>query len=146
MALTSRVIISNVLGLVGAVAGGVLGYYIFLWLIDQGFYGLMIPGALLGLGCGLLSGHASQVRGVLCGIAAVFLGMFSEWHFKWFADDPSFGYLVTHFHQKATLTIVMLVLGAFFAYWLGKDAGFLRLTGGRPLVGSGPSQSPPSSN
>ena len=50
MAVTSRVIISNILGLIGAVAGGVLGYYIFMWIVDQGFYGLMIPGALLGPG------------------------------------------------------------------------------------------------
>lgn len=136
MAVTSRMILSNILGLIGAVAGGVLGYYLFLWMIDQEFYGLMIPGALLGLGCGLLSGHVSHVRGLACAVAAVFLGMFSEWHFRWFKDDESFGYLITHFHQKTPLTIVMLVAGAFFAYWLGKDAGFRRLSGGRDLTAS----------
>jgi hypothetical protein len=131
MAVTSRQITSNLLGLVGAVVGGVIGYYIFLWMVDQGFYGLMIPGALLGLGCGLLSQHVSHPRGVLCALAAIFLGMFAEWHFKWFVPDDSFGYLVTHFHQKQQLTLIMLALGAFFAYWLGKDAGFARLAGGQ---------------
>ena len=63
MAVTSRQITSNLLGFIGAVVGGVLGYYTFLWIVDQGFYGMMIPGALLGLGCGLLSQHASHSEG-----------------------------------------------------------------------------------
>ncbi len=130
MAVTSRQITSNLLGLVGAVVGGVLGYYIFLWIVDQGFYGLMIPGALLGLGCGLLSQHISHIRGALCAVAAIFLGMYAEWHFRWFVADDSFSYLVTHFYQKQYLTLIMLVLGAFFAYWLGRDGGFGRISGG----------------
>ena len=40
-----HLIISNVLGLVGAIVGGVLGFYTFGWLFHYGFYGLMIPGA-----------------------------------------------------------------------------------------------------
>ena len=51
----SRYLISNLLGLVGAIAGGVLGFYTFGWLSRQGFYGLIIPGAFLGLGCSLLA-------------------------------------------------------------------------------------------
>ncbi len=34
-----RYLISNLLGLVGAVIGGVLGFYTFRWLHGQGFYG-----------------------------------------------------------------------------------------------------------
>ena len=49
-----RHLISNLLGLVGAIIGGVLGFYTFGWLFYYGFYGLMIPGAFLGLGCSLL--------------------------------------------------------------------------------------------
>lgn len=39
-----RQLISNLLGLVGAGIGGVLGFYTFGWLVGQGFYGPMIPG------------------------------------------------------------------------------------------------------
>jgi hypothetical protein len=145
MAVTTRQITSNILGLIGAVAGGVLGYYIFLWILDQGFYGLMIPGALLGLGCGLLSRHASQLRGVLCGAAGLVLGMYAEWSYRVFKPDGSFGYLVTHIYQKRPLTLVMLALGALFAYWLGKDGGFLRLPGGQRQAASARKlDSPPS--
>ena len=51
----TRLLISNMLGLVGAIIGGVLGFYTFAWLEDKGFYGLAIPGAFLGLGCGMLA-------------------------------------------------------------------------------------------
>ena len=61
--------------------GGVLGFYTFRWLLGQGFYGLMIPGAFLGLGCSLLAQHPSVVRGVFCGIAAFALSQFTEWYF-----------------------------------------------------------------
>jgi len=129
MAVTTRQITGNILGLIGAAVGGVLGYYIFLWLIHQGFYGLMIPGALLGLGCSLLSEHQSQLRGVLCAVAGLVLGMYSEWHFEWFKPDDGFAYLATHIHQKGLVTLLMLALGAFFAYWLGKDAGQRQVSG-----------------
>ena len=146
MALTSRVIISNILGLVGAVAGGVLGYYIFGWLVRHHLYGMMIPGGLLGLGCGMLSQHPSQLRGSLCALLALTLGVFLEWKFFPFIADESLAYFLTNITSVNLVSLVMIVAGAFFAYWLGKDAGFLRLTGGRPLVVSGPGPNPPSSN
>ena len=120
MAITSRQITSNLLGLVGAVAGGVLGYYIFLWLVHQGFYGLMIPGGMLGLGCGLLSQHRSLIRGALCAVAGLVLGMYAEWHFEWFrAPNDNFAYLVTHIHQKGPVTLLMLALGALLCVLAG---------------------------
>lgn len=128
MALISKTLISHFLGLIGAVAGGVLGYYTFMWIVGQGFYGLMIPGGLLGLGCGLLSQDSSQVRGVLCAVAAAMLGLFTEWRFAPFNADPSFTYLVQHVTELRQITLIMLFFGAFFAYWLGKDAGFRRLS------------------
>ena len=47
MAVTTRQITSNILGLIGAAVGGVLGYYTFQWIFDHGFYGMMIPARLL---------------------------------------------------------------------------------------------------
>ena len=40
--------------LLGAVIGGLLGYVVFFWLAHQGFYGLVVPGGLLGIGAGLI--------------------------------------------------------------------------------------------
>ncbi len=57
-----RLVISNLLGLAGAAVGGVLGFYIFGWMFERGWYGLMIPGAFLGLGCSMLARHPSLAR------------------------------------------------------------------------------------
>jgi hypothetical protein len=48
--------------LVGAAAGGALGYLTFHWGLGQGFYAPMLPGASLGLGCYGLSRHPSRPR------------------------------------------------------------------------------------
>ena len=76
----SRYLISNLLGLVGAALGGVAGFYVYRWILNQGFIGGMIPGAFLGLGCSLLARHPSLARGVVCGVAGLMLGFFTDWY------------------------------------------------------------------
>ncbi len=118
-----RHLVSNLLGLVGAIVGGVLGFYTFGWLVYYGYYGLMIPGAFLGLGCSLAASHPSMIRGLLCGIAAVGLAIFTEWKYWPFAADESFSFLVTHLTSKGPVTLLMIGVGAFIAFWVGKDSG-----------------------
>jgi len=119
----SNRVVDGAAGALGALAGATLGYYTFQWLYQQGFYGMMIPGALLGLGCGLASRSPSPARGAVCAVAALALGLFVEWKFFPFNADPSFGYLLSHVSELRGVTLLMLVAGAGFAYWLGKDAG-----------------------
>jgi hypothetical protein len=126
MGVTSREITSNILGLMGAAAGGVLGYYTFQWLLGYSLYGMMIPGGFLGLGCGLLARHASQLRGLLCAILALCLGVFMEWKFFPFVADGSLGYFLRNIASVSPVSLAMIAAGGFFAYWLGRDAG-LRL-------------------
>jgi hypothetical protein len=145
MAVTARQITSCFLSLVGAVTGGVLGYYIFRWIYHHGFYGMMVPGALVGLGCGLVAQHSSHIRGVICAVAALGLGLFTEWNFFPFVDDKSLGFFLKNIPALSPVTLLMIALGAFFAYWLGKDAGFLRLSGGQRLTSPGRDQDHPSS-
>ena len=118
-------LISNLLGLIGAIIGGVLGFYTFGWLEDHGFYGLAIPGAFLGLGCGLLSQHSSIPRGILCAFAALGLSLFTEWYFhQRFLVNNSFSYMVAHLTEKSPVTLLMMGIGTAIAFWVGKDAGF----------------------
>ncbi len=119
-----RNLISNLLGLLGAIIGGVAGFYTFQWLWGHGFYGLMIPGAFLGLGCSLLARHPSIGRGVACGISALGLSLFTEWYFSWFKDDPSFRYFLMHVKDLSPVTLLMIGIGSLIAYWVGKDGGF----------------------
>jgi hypothetical protein len=127
----SRYLISNVLGLVGAIAGGVLGFYTFQWLLGQSFYGLIIPGAFLGLGCSLLARHTSRARGIVCGIAALGLGLYTEWRFFPFVADDSLSYFLRNLSGLKPVTMLMTAIGTVVAFWLGGDAGFPGLGGRR---------------
>jgi hypothetical protein len=139
----SRYLISNLLGLVGAIAGGVLGFYTFQWLLGQGFYGLIIPGAFLGLGCSLVARHPSRARGIVCAIAALALGLYTEWRFFPFAADESLSYFLKNLSNLKPVTILMIAVAAFVAFWLGGDAGFPGLGGRR---GPMPKSSEPKSS
>lgn len=116
-------IVGNLFGLAGAAVGGLAGLKVFLWLAErQGLYGLMIPGAMVGLGASLAAPLRSMVRGVICGAGAVLLALYAEWSFRPFVADKSFGYLLAHVADLQPMTLLMLGVGAFFAFWLGKDA------------------------
>jgi hypothetical protein len=71
---------NNLLALVGAIAGGALGYWAFFWIVEQGFYALVLPGGLLGLGAGIVK-NRSWLIAVVCGLAAIGLGMYTEWRY-----------------------------------------------------------------
>ena len=109
-------------GILGAAAGGIAGYVAFVWLAGHGLYALVLPGALLGLGCALGLQRSSNLAGILCGLAALPLGIFCEWRIAPFIADRSLAFFVTHLHQLSTVTWIMIVLGAVFAYWLGKGS------------------------
>lgn len=112
-------IVAHVRGLLGMVVGGVAGFFLFQWLVRQGFYGLAIPGAVMGLACGYLSRVHSPVLAAACGIGATLLLPFAEWKLFPFVADDSFGYFLTHLHQLKPLTLIMLALGIVFAAWFG---------------------------
>jgi hypothetical protein len=141
-----RHLISNLLGLVGATIGGVLGFYTFGWIFAQGYYGLMIPGALLGLGCSLLAQHPSTIRGIVCGVAALCLGLFTEWHFRPFAADESLSYFLKNLSGLTPVTLLMLGVGAIIAFWVARDAGFPGISDRRPYVRRNPDAAPPKSD
>lgn len=124
MPVTSR-LRSLVLEVVGALAGGFLGYLLFGWIVSQGFYAMMIPGALLGVGAGLFASDPSPTRGALCALAAVFVGLLAEWNHFPFVADPSLRYFLGHLTELKGLTLLLIALGAGLAYYLGKDAGWL---------------------
>jgi hypothetical protein len=68
---------------------------------------MVLPGALLGLGCGLMSGIRSDVLAIACGLLALLLGFFIEWQFAPFIDDDSLAYFATHVHKIRSMTLEM---------------------------------------
>jgi len=106
----------NCLVLLGAMIGGLLGHVVFFWVARQGFYGLILPGALLGMGAGIFKTRSNSIP-VVCGLLALALGFFTEWRFAPFVADASFGYFVSHFHQLKPITLIMIAASAVISFW-----------------------------
>jgi hypothetical protein len=113
--------------LAGALVGGAIGWWLFFVLVGQGFYSLALPGALLGYGCGKLSGRRSKRLGIFCAVAALFLGIVLEWRFAPFVKDGSFVFFITHLGDLRGVSKIMIGLGALFGYWfgIGRDAYYI---------------------
>ncbi len=101
----------------GAVLGGVVGYFAFFWIAQQGFYGIALPGGLLGLGAGCV---ACRWRwpSVVCGVMALALTLFTEWKHAPFAKDESLSYFLMHLQDKATVKLLMIAAGTFIGFWV----------------------------
>jgi hypothetical protein len=123
----------NLLTLAGAAVGGALGYAIFFWLVRQGLYGLIVPGGLLGLAAGCFKPRSLSVP-VVCGVAALVLGVFTEWKFAPFVADEGLGYFLRHLHELKPMTIIMILVGTAIAFWvpfrryqeMGKQDGLVK--------------------
>ena len=103
--------------LAGAAAGGALGFFVFGWLVSQGFYAPAIPGVLLGVGGGLLAIKRSMALAVTCGVLALALGIVTEWHSFPFIRNGSLGFFLSHLAELKPLTQIMIALGGFGGFW-----------------------------
>jgi hypothetical protein len=108
---------NDVLVLLGAAVGGLVGYALFFVLVRQGLYGLAVPGGLLGLGAGIFKTR-SKVVPVVCGLSALALGLFTEWRFAPFAADAGLGYFLSHIPQLRPLTLLMIAVGALIGFYV----------------------------
>jgi hypothetical protein len=106
------------IGVGGAIGGGILGYFAFMWIARQGFYALMLPGGLVGLGGGLWVRDRSPLRAAICSVIALAWGLFAEWRFAPFIKDDSLGYFLSHLHELRPITLLLIVAGGAFGYWL----------------------------
>ncbi len=103
--------------LVGAALGGMAGYFGCLWIAQQGFYGIILPGALLGLGSNLGRTKCIPVA-VACGLAALALGFFTEWRLAPFVADDSLKYFITHVQELQPFTLIVIAIGGAMGFWM----------------------------
>lgn len=125
-------IVAWLLGLGGGVAGGVLGYFLFMVIARCGFYAIVLPGALVGIGCGALSGRKSNGLGIVCAVLGLAAGIFAEWRFAPFAIDESLSFFLTHFHENGGVTLVLIAIGAVCAFYFGRGREGARTWGRTP--------------
>jgi len=112
-------LVSYAVGLVGAVVGGAVGFFVRSWLLPIGLDALILPGALVGLGCGLISRRRSWLLAALCGVGGLALGILSEWHCCPFVADDRLVFFLQNLGDVRLPAKIMIVLGALLAFWLG---------------------------
>lgn len=105
------------LTLMGAVAGGVLGYFTFLFFVHHGLYGMIVPGGFIGLGAGL--GRTRYVAAaVVCALAALSLSIYCEWRMFPFIVDHSFEYFLKNLVKVDPVHLLMMAGGTALAFWV----------------------------
>ncbi len=108
---------NNLLALAGGGLGGIVGFFAFLWIRRQGLVALALPGALVGVGAGLVAARSLLVP-ILCGLGAVVLGFFADFTVAPFEKDQSLGYYVTHIYKLDTIVQIMIALGGVIGFWI----------------------------
>jgi hypothetical protein len=95
---------------------------LFQFLLARQFYALALPGAVVGIGAGLVARGRSQTLAAICAAAAIVLAIVIEWQRAPFKEDGSFRYFATHLHQLdgGAVKFVMIAVGALCAYWFGR--------------------------
>lgn len=101
----------------GAIGGGIAGYALFFWLAAHGYYGLAVPGGLLGIGAGVFR-STSRLTPLTCALLALALGLFTEWRHAPFIVDDSLGYFLRHFSDLQPATVIMIAIGVFAGFWV----------------------------
>ncbi len=137
-----KILATFVPGLIGSILGGLLGYFAVDWLRQQGFYTIVLPGALAGLGCGVFSWTHSRIRGVIVAVEAAAFGLVSEWLLMYGPREKTLdnflGFL-GQFNKEPLITPIMLGIGVFLGFWWGREATFpwkhrLATMGDRPAA------------
>ncbi|GAB5444409.1 MAG: hypothetical protein Fues2KO_47580 [Fuerstiella sp.] len=116
----SRRSVDYVAATTGTVFGTIAGAAVFGFLLRQGIYAMVIPGTLIGLGCGGFAKGRSTGLGISAAIIAFVVSLGLEWHFRPFVVDDSLPYFLSHLRDLTTITWITVSLGTFAAFWFGR--------------------------
>ena len=113
---------NHLLVLAGALVGGILGHLACVWIAHQGFYALVLPGGLAGIGAAIFRSRSLLVH-LFCGTWALVVGLVTEWHLFPFLADNTFPYFLTHLGSLRPLTLLMLAVGTALGFYLPFQRG-----------------------
>ena len=114
------------LGILGAVLGAVVGFFLFQFLTQQGLYLIVLPGALVGLGCGFAAGSRSFVFAIIAVVVAIPATIVCEWKTDaYLCDDGKtlmgIGEYVSRMVELRGWQLPVFVgLNGVIAFWLGR--------------------------
>ena len=100
-----------------AIVGGLVGYFGFVMLLDQGFYALVLPGGLLGLAAGVVRTRGAVVA-VLSAFLAIIAGLLSEYRSAPFVANGSLSYFFLHVSALRPVTLTLVGLGGLIGFWV----------------------------
>ena len=106
-----------IMGLIGGGALGCIGFYLMRHL---GLYAMIVPGAMIGLGCGAQAGGRSIALGVVAAVVSLALGIVIEWYFFPFIADKSLSYFLQNLSGLTLRAKIMIAAGAFAGFWFGR--------------------------
>lgn len=106
---------SNALALIFGALGGIAGYFAFFWIVTQGFYALVLPGALVGLAASHFKSRSIVVC-VACGLMALAFGLCAQWKFSPLRGE-SFLHYLTQIHRLGSISIIMIAAGTVMGFW-----------------------------
>ena len=109
------------LGIAGAIAGGVVGFFLFKTLHSMGFYALVLPGAFTGLGCGFAAKSRSIIFSFIALVVGLIVAVLAEWHTNWFVEDESLLFFIKNIHEsRGGMALISTLLSGAAAFWLGR--------------------------
>ncbi len=106
---------ANLLAMVGAAVGGLVGYGLVFWLLDRGLLGLALPGGLLGVGAGVVVNRGRWVA-LVCGIAALVLGLTAD--YQSLAKPPAVADYLMGLPSRSVVTLAMLAVGTALGFYI----------------------------
>ncbi len=112
--------VSYALGVVGAITGAIVAFYLYRYTLQFGMVFMALPGALAGLGCGYLSKIRSIPLGIVAASVSIATAIFMRYSNWVLVDQHSFGhYLSNGIWWSSMSGKLMIGTSGLFGFWLG---------------------------
>ena len=107
-------------GLIGAAAGAAMGCFAYFQLLNHGLDSLAIPGALTGLGFGLLSKRSFLSAGFVCAVLGLLVMLWCEWQSLLKFKGENLEGFIKAIPNLNSSSKIMLAIGTAMAFWFGR--------------------------